>query len=202
MRVVATLHNDAGIHNQEWGGHIYLCTGLRRPWPTTWRLLRHLRLDVAVVCPRRRRTHPELPGLGAHQADHEPAWSCGRLGHGPSRETTPTLKPQRACDGVSKHSVHVYVRPMRQMPTWAASVGEEVKAKPQLPRTGHPAWEVFTRDEIDRMERAMPTERHRIIICIFGDCGLRREKLTQLRPKDIVHQGRQAYLAAAGGACY
>jgi hypothetical protein len=41
VHVVATLSNQAGLHNQEWGGHIYLCTGLRRPWSTTWPELRH-----------------------------------------------------------------------------------------------------------------------------------------------------------------
>jgi hypothetical protein len=37
----ATLRNEAGIHNQEWGGHVYLCTGLQRPWLATWPALRH-----------------------------------------------------------------------------------------------------------------------------------------------------------------
>ncbi len=41
VRVVATLDNHAGLHNQEWHGHIYLCTDLRRPWATTWPKLRH-----------------------------------------------------------------------------------------------------------------------------------------------------------------
>ena len=41
IQVVATLGNDAGLHNQEWGGHVYLCTGLVRPWTATWPLLRH-----------------------------------------------------------------------------------------------------------------------------------------------------------------
>jgi len=41
VRTVATLTNAAGIHNQEWGGHVYLCTGLRRPWVETWPQLRH-----------------------------------------------------------------------------------------------------------------------------------------------------------------
>ena len=35
VRVAATLYNTAGLHNQEWGGHIYICTGLRRPWGAT-----------------------------------------------------------------------------------------------------------------------------------------------------------------------
>ncbi len=30
-----------GIHNQEWGGHLYLCTGPRHPWAQLWPRLRH-----------------------------------------------------------------------------------------------------------------------------------------------------------------
>lgn len=41
VKVLATLGNVEGLHNQEWGGHVYLCTGLRRIWSTTWRRLRH-----------------------------------------------------------------------------------------------------------------------------------------------------------------
>lgn len=41
VKTVATLRNNAGLHNQEWDGHVYLCTGLRRPWSVTWRELRH-----------------------------------------------------------------------------------------------------------------------------------------------------------------
>ncbi len=37
----AGLSNPAGIHNQEWGGHIYLCTGPSMPWSQLWPLLRH-----------------------------------------------------------------------------------------------------------------------------------------------------------------
>ena len=41
VRVVATFSNHAGLHNQEWGGHVYICTGLRRPWGSMWPELRH-----------------------------------------------------------------------------------------------------------------------------------------------------------------
>ena len=99
---------------------------------------------------------------------------------------------------LSKHSVHTYVRPVRQMLTWASSVGEDVKAKPQLPRTSQPLREVLSREEIDLMESVVPTERDKVIIRIFGDCGLRREELTQLRPEDVVRSGRQAYLRVLG----
>jgi hypothetical protein len=36
VHVAATLSNPARIHNQEWGGHVYVCTGLRHPWAATW----------------------------------------------------------------------------------------------------------------------------------------------------------------------
>jgi hypothetical protein len=41
VRTVATLSNSAGLHNQEWGGHVYLCTRPRHRWATMWPLLRH-----------------------------------------------------------------------------------------------------------------------------------------------------------------
>ncbi len=41
VRVAATLSNPYGIHNQEWGGHVYVCTGPRQPWAQLWPRLRH-----------------------------------------------------------------------------------------------------------------------------------------------------------------
>jgi 4-amino-4-deoxy-L-arabinose transferase-like glycosyltransferase len=40
VRAVATLSNPYGLHNQEWHGHVYLCTGLRHPWGQMWPQLR------------------------------------------------------------------------------------------------------------------------------------------------------------------
>ncbi len=40
VRAVATLSNPYGLHNQEWHGHVYLCTGPRHPWGQMWRQLR------------------------------------------------------------------------------------------------------------------------------------------------------------------
>jgi hypothetical protein len=40
VQVAATLSNPYGIHNQEWGGHVYVCTGLRQPWARLWPRLR------------------------------------------------------------------------------------------------------------------------------------------------------------------
>ena len=113
---------------------------------------------------------------------------------------TSSLLQRHRPDGrvLSRHSVHTYVRPVRQMLTWASSVGEEVKAKPQLPRTSTPIRDVLTRQEIDLMESVVPAERDKVIIRIFGDCGLRREELTQLHPDDLIRSGRQAYLRVLG----
>jgi hypothetical protein len=41
VRPVATLSNPAGIRNQEWDGHVYLCTGPKSPWPQLWPRMRH-----------------------------------------------------------------------------------------------------------------------------------------------------------------
>jgi dolichyl-phosphate-mannose-protein mannosyltransferase len=41
VRQVATLSNPYGVHNIEWGGHVYICTGLRQPWSQLWPRLRH-----------------------------------------------------------------------------------------------------------------------------------------------------------------
>ena len=40
VRAVATLTNPYGLHNQEWHGHVYVCTGPRHPWRQMWPQLR------------------------------------------------------------------------------------------------------------------------------------------------------------------
>jgi hypothetical protein len=41
VRVAATLSNPYGLHNPQWGGHVYICTGPRLPWTRIWAQLRH-----------------------------------------------------------------------------------------------------------------------------------------------------------------
>jgi len=41
VRVAATLSNPYGIHNQEWGGQVYICTGPLLSWAQLWPQLRH-----------------------------------------------------------------------------------------------------------------------------------------------------------------
>jgi hypothetical protein len=40
VRAVATLSNPYGLHNQEWHGHVYVCTRPRHPWGQMWPALR------------------------------------------------------------------------------------------------------------------------------------------------------------------
>lgn len=41
VRVAATLSSPDGVHNIESGGHVYICTGPRRPWGEMWPELRN-----------------------------------------------------------------------------------------------------------------------------------------------------------------
>jgi integrase/recombinase XerD len=111
-----------------------------------------------------------------------------------------SLIAHRKEDGqpLSKYTIHAWVRPVRQLLKWAASVGEDVQARPQLPRTEKPVHETISREDIDRMELSLPTERDRLIIRLFADCGLRLEELTTLTSADIRRTGRHAFLRVLG----
>lgn len=113
---------------------------------------------------------------------------------------TASLLQRRRKDGqpISKASVHSYVRPVRQMLTWAASVGENIEAKPQLPRVPKPVRDVLDQEELDLLENVLQAERDKLIIRIFGDCGLRRSELCRVQAGDIVRSGRQAHLRVLG----
>jgi hypothetical protein len=41
-RQVARISNAAGLDNQEYGGPVFICTGLEQPWSALWLSLRHL----------------------------------------------------------------------------------------------------------------------------------------------------------------
>jgi 4-amino-4-deoxy-L-arabinose transferase-like glycosyltransferase len=41
VRVAATLNNPWGIKNENFHGHVFVCTGPRRPWGQLWPSLRH-----------------------------------------------------------------------------------------------------------------------------------------------------------------
>jgi hypothetical protein len=54
------------------------------------------------------------------------------------------------------------------MPRTREPVGEEVVAKPQLPRREKPIPDVVCREEIDRLEAVMVHERDKLIIRTFA----------------------------------
>lgn len=99
---------------------------------------------------------------------------------------------------LSKFTVHAYARSVRGFLTWCAQEGEDIKARPALPRLPRRVLNVLDRSEIDALEAAAPTERDRIIIRILGDCGLRADELCSLRLSDVVRHDRQAYLHVQG----
>ena len=113
---------------------------------------------------------------------------------------TATLLNHRKEDGepLSKYSVATYTRPVRQMLAWAREEGEQVKGQPQLPRRPKPLRDVLSRDKIDRLEKALPTDRDRVLLRVFADCGPRLEEVARLRTTDVVRAGREAYLRVHG----
>ena len=106
--------------------------------------------------------------------------------------------PGRRTASLSKHSVHTYVRTARQFLSWAEREGEDVIAKPQLPKLPKRHRDVLSREQIERLELAAPSERDRLIIRLLGDCGLRLGELARLRTGDILRSGNQAHLRVHG----
>jgi integrase/recombinase XerD len=99
---------------------------------------------------------------------------------------------------LSRMSIRTYIRPVRLMLNWAKGVGEDVKAKPQMPRRERRTRDVLSREEFALLKEAMPSERDKLIIRIFADCGLRLEELTQLNADDIVKLYGKHYLRVLG----
>lgn len=99
---------------------------------------------------------------------------------------------------LSKHTVHSYVRVLRQFMRWAAKEGEPVSGSPQLPRLPRRVIDTLTREEITRMEDAAPSERDKLIR-VLADTGVRVGELCALRTGDIARvQERRAFLKVQG----
>jgi site-specific recombinase XerC len=99
---------------------------------------------------------------------------------------------------LSKHTVHSYVGPVRLFLTWAEKEGEQVHAKPQLPKRPRLHKDALSREQIQRMEDSLPSERDKLIVRLFGDCGLRLSELMCLHTGSVIRSGRQASLAVHG----
>jgi integrase/recombinase XerD len=99
---------------------------------------------------------------------------------------------------LSRYSVHSYARTVSQFLRWCKEQGEIVAGKPQLPSRPRRVLDVLTRQEIDAMEMAVPTERDKLIIRLLADTGMRVGELCGLCPDDIKPDGRRAYLKVRG----
>ncbi|HEV3312459.1 MAG TPA: tyrosine-type recombinase/integrase [Chloroflexota bacterium] len=67
-----------------------------------------------------------------------------------------------------------------------------------MPRRERQPRDVLSRQELDLFEAVMPSERDKLIIRIFADCGLRLNELTQLNADDIIKVYGKHYLRVLG----
>lgn len=116
------------------------------------------------------------------------------------RFTTDLLEtPSKRGKPLSPHTVHHYIRVVRQFLKWCRVEGETADSKPQLPELPPRALDVLSRDEIDRLELAAPTERDKLIIRLLADTGIRVGELCSLEPANIVSGADQrAFLRILG----
>lgn len=99
---------------------------------------------------------------------------------------------------LSRHTVHSYVRPVRQCLGWAHKQGDmSSAARPQLPRLPRRVIDVLSRDEISRLEVAAPSERDKLIVRL-ADTGLRVGELCELRIDSLSRHERGALLKVRG----
>jgi integrase/recombinase XerD len=141
-----------------------------------------------------------LRGMFLPWCYQEPITSIGQLDRRALDRFLSHLQDYKTKRGgsLSKHSIRSYVLPIRLFLTWASREGEEVKAKPQMPKAGKRQRDILSRSEIDRLEGAAPTERDKIIIRIFGDCGLRLNEVARLRVGDVIYAQNHASLNVRG----
>ena len=94
--------------------------------------------------------------------------------------------PSKRGKQLSRHTVHHYVRVVRQFLAWCRIEGENVNGKPELPRLPDRIIKVLSRNEIERLELAAPTERDKLIIRLLADTGIRVGELCALEPANII----------------
>jgi integrase/recombinase XerD len=95
---------------------------------------------------------------------------------------------------LSPASVHAYVRAIRGFLNWCAREGEQVTARPSLPKLQRRVIDVLDRGEVQTLVAAAPTERDRLILSVLADCGLRNAELCTLEIGDVLRRDRQAFL--------
>jgi integrase/recombinase XerD len=115
------------------------------------------------------------------------------------RFTAELLERRGRSGELSRHTVHSYVRPVRQCLAWAQQHGDmTTSVQPQLPRLGRRVIDVLSRDEIARLEAAATNDRDRLIVRTLADTGMRAAELCCLRVDDITRHERGALLKVNG----
>lgn len=99
---------------------------------------------------------------------------------------------------LSKDTVHSYLRPLRQLLSWAAEQGETVHARPKMPRLRRRALDVLSLDEIRALEDGAGNERDKLIVRLLADTGMRVGELVQLRVGDVRTKDRRYEIFVQG----
>jgi len=100
--------------------------------------------------------------------------------------------------GLSRYSIHAYMRAVNQFLGWSQAEGEPVSAKVQLPRLPQKLVDVLSRDEIDHLEDAARTERDKLIIRLLADSGIRVGELIKLRTSDLIERDKKQFILVRG----
>jgi integrase/recombinase XerD len=100
---------------------------------------------------------------------------------------------------LSRHTVHSYIRPVRQLLKWAAKEGEPVTGGlPQLPSLPRRVLDTLSREEVARLEDAATTERDKLIVRLLADTGIRVGELCGLRVGAMTRHERGALIRIHG----
>ncbi|MHB8313468.1 MAG: tyrosine-type recombinase/integrase, partial [Candidatus Dormibacteria bacterium] len=82
--------------------------------------------------------------------------------------------------------------------SWARAEGEPAGAHAPLPRLGRRVLDVLSREEIQGLEDAAPTERDKLIVRTLADTGLRLGELLAMRAADFVDRDHHVFLKVHG----
>lgn len=98
---------------------------------------------------------------------------------------------------LSRESVRSYLRHINVFLKWSAKRGG-APVMAQMPRAVKHEVEVLTREEIEQMETAVPSERDKLIVRLAADTGMRLGELVGIRVDDLRTDGREAHIRVKG----
>jgi integrase/recombinase XerD len=99
---------------------------------------------------------------------------------------------------ISKATVHSYMRAINSFLVWARAQGEGGTARGRLPSMRKRVLDTLSREEVQRLEDAAPTERDKLIVRVLADTGVRLGELLALRPDDVRLEGGKNVLKVLG----